>query len=197
MHTSADGFVATADGQMWPGFGWPPAAQEAMNDLYRDSGAVVYGRGIYEAVVPFWTRVAETGEMNGEPAGDHDRTFAALLASLSKYVVSHTLEPDIEGVKAIREDVPTRVAELKRETDGKVVLLCGGSLAGELVSANLIDELFLLIGPVALGQGRPLIETVEPVPTLIEQVENFGTTCTLIRSSVSSQMPDYKAEAGL
>ena len=43
MHTSADGFVATDDGEMWPAFGWPPEAQAHLNDLYREAAAVITG----------------------------------------------------------------------------------------------------------------------------------------------------------
>ncbi len=67
MHVSADGYIARTDRSSWPGFGWPPAVQGRLNDVYREAGVVVCGRGIYEAVVPWWLAVA-----GGEPPDGTD-----------------------------------------------------------------------------------------------------------------------------
>jgi riboflavin biosynthesis pyrimidine reductase len=42
-------------------------------------------------------------------------------------------------------------------------MLAGGTLAGEL--RDVIDEIFLLVGPIVLGSGRPLLDVPGPVPT--------------------------------
>ena len=93
MHTSADGFVATDDGEMWPAFGWPPEAQAHLNDLYREAAAVIYGRRIYETVVPFWTGIAANGLPEDMPLGETDLEFASIMSPLPKYVVSHGYDP--------------------------------------------------------------------------------------------------------
>ncbi|MFD6351807.1 dihydrofolate reductase family protein [Nocardia tengchongensis] len=76
-------------------------------------------------------------------------------AHLRQFVVSTTLpeqpDPDVELIAA---DPLTRVRELKREK-GLGIWLCGG---GELAQALLpeIDQVFLKLYPIVLGQGRPL-----------------------------------------
>ena len=189
MHTSLDGFVATVDGQMWPSFGWPPEAQAVVNDLYRDTSAVVYGRGIFEMVVPFWTAIARKGIPDDMPLGEVDLEFARLMEPLPKYVVSHGLEP-AEKAEVISSDVPERVAAIAREVDGHVLLLAGGALAGELAAARVLDELFLVVGPIALGRGRPLLDVASPLPTRLLSAHELAPSCTVMRYAMLDDFPE-------
>ncbi|MFQ6395155.1 dihydrofolate reductase family protein [Nocardia sp. KC 131] len=76
-------------------------------------------------------------------------------AHLRQFVVSTTLpeSPD-PAVQLIAADPLAKVRELKRE-DGLGIWLCGG---GELAQVLLpeIDQIFLKLYPMVLGQGRPL-----------------------------------------
>jgi dihydrofolate reductase len=185
MHTSADGFVATADGKLWPGFGWPDEVQRILNDLYRDAEAVVYGRGVYEVVVPFWTSVARDGSPDDVSVGDAGVAFADILEPIPKYVVSHDLEPAEAGVRAIRADVLERVGEIVHAASGPVPLLAGGRLAGDLADAGVIDELLLIVGSVALGRGRPLLEVARPLQLQLLSADAVTPDCTIIRYAVA------------
>jgi hypothetical protein len=81
MHTSADGDVSTTSGALWPAFGWPEQAQRFVNELYRDSRAIIFGRGVYDTVVPFWMRVAREGIPEGVNLGEVDLEYARLFRS--------------------------------------------------------------------------------------------------------------------
>jgi dihydrofolate reductase len=192
MHTTADGFVATEDGGMWPAFGWPPEAQTILNELYRDASAVIFGRGVYEVVVPFWTAVARDGIPEGMPLVEVDLEFSHILAPIPKFVVSHGFEPAEPGVEAIRKDVVERVAEIVRAADAAVLLLAGGALAGELADAGLIDELFLIVGPIVLGRGRPLLDIADPLPTRLLSAEPLPPKCTVMRYAIESEFPSER-----
>jgi hypothetical protein len=74
-------------------FGWPPEAQAHLNDLYREAAAVIYGRRIYETVVPFWTGIAANGLPEDMPLGETDLEFASIMSPLPKYVVSRGYDP--------------------------------------------------------------------------------------------------------
>ncbi|MFG1795549.1 dihydrofolate reductase family protein [Nocardia sp. NPDC049149] len=84
-------------------------------------------------------------------------------AHLKQYVVSTTLpenpDPDVELIAA---DPLAKVRELKR-ADGLGIWLCGG---GELAQVLLpeIDQIFLKLYPVLLGQGRSLFGTGPRLP---------------------------------
>ena len=135
MHVSADGYIATADKSLWPGFGWPPVVQHRLNGVYRGAGLVVYGRGIYEAVVPWWSAVARGEPPDGADVGAEGEEFARMLAELPKVVVSSALPEPGDGLQVIREDAVQRIAELIEAEARDVVLLAGGRLVGDLLRA--------------------------------------------------------------
>ena len=184
MHTSADGFVATDDGEMWPAFGWPPEAQAHLNDLYREAAAVIYGRRSYETVVPFWNGIAATGLIEGMPLGETDLEFARIMDPLPKYVVSHGYDPADANTEVIGA---AEVAGIVEAADGPVLMLAGGALAGGL--REVIDEIFLLVGPIVLGSGRPLLDVAGPVPTRLLTAWAIPPSCTVMRYAVADEFP--------
>jgi dihydrofolate reductase len=187
MHVSADGFIAQPDKGLWPGFGWPPAVQGRLNGIYREAGLVLYGRGTYDAVVPWWTAVAR-GESSPEAqVGKEGEEFAQLLAAMPKAVVSSEMpEPD-DGTRVIRDDVMRRIAELVDAEAKDVILLAGGRLAGGLLSARLLKEIVLIVGAVVIGTGRPLLEGIAAqLPLELLEAKAFPPTTTWLRYRVQT-----------
>ncbi|MCC8250761.1 dihydrofolate reductase family protein [Saccharothrix luteola] len=73
---------------------------------------------------------------------------------LRQYVVSTRLSTTPEDVQVVADPL-AEVRELKEESDGLGIWLCGG---GRLAAALLpeIDELVLKVHPIVLGKGIPL-----------------------------------------
>lgn len=86
----------------------------------------------------------------GDPFGDAMNTPA-------KYVVSTTLEKPIwRNTTIIRENVVEAVRRLKSQP-GKTIAMDGSSqLVHTLLAADLVDELHLLLYPLAVGGGKRL-----------------------------------------
>jgi hypothetical protein len=51
------------------------------------------------------------------------------------------------------------------------------------------NELFLIVGPVVLGRGRPLLDLAQPIPTRLVSVEWFPPKVTPMRYAVASEFP--------
>ncbi|WBQ02573.1 dihydrofolate reductase family protein [Kribbella sp. CA-293567] len=64
--------------------------------------------------------------------------------------------------------------------DGKDVLILGGTIAAQCVEAGLLDEIFVHISPVLLGQGIPLFPSSLP-PVVLDPISNtqVGRTTNL------------------
>jgi dihydrofolate reductase len=81
------------------------------------------------------------------------------LNSLPKYVVSSTLEdPDWNNSTVLKGDVVNQVSNLKQELDGDIVVPASRQLVRTLMEHNLVDELRLMVHPVALGAGERLFD---------------------------------------
>lgn len=83
--------------------------------------------------------------------------WADRLNSLPKYVVSSTLEhPAWNNSTVLKGDVVNEVSKLKRELDGDIVVYASCRLVRTLMEHDLVDELRLMVYPVALGAGERL-----------------------------------------
>jgi dihydrofolate reductase len=145
---------------------------------------VIYGRRSYETVVPFWNGIAANGLIEGMPLGETDLEFARIMDPLPKYVVSHGYDPADANTEVIDA---AEVAGIVEAADGPVLMLAGGALAGGL--RDVIDEIFLLVGPIVLGSGRPLLDVAGPVPTRLLTAWAIPPSCTVMRYAVADEFP--------
>lgn len=86
-----------------------------------------------------------------------DDPIAAKLNGLPKYVASHSpTKADWEPTTILAGDVPTQVAELKRQPGRELQIHGSARLGASLLAAGLIDEVRLMVAPVVVGSGRRL-----------------------------------------
>jgi dihydrofolate reductase len=85
---------------------------------------------------------------------DRDGPMADKINTMKKVVVSSTLgSSPWENTTVVDGDVAARVAELKDDADGPVLVAGSRSLAHLLLREGLVDQLNLQVFPVILGSG--------------------------------------------
>ncbi|HKR69369.1 MAG TPA: dihydrofolate reductase family protein [Streptosporangiaceae bacterium] len=83
--------------------------------------------------------------------------WADRLNAMPKYVVSSTIEAPVwSNSTVLTGDVVTEVAKLKHELEGEIVVYGSAQLAHTLIEHDVVDEVRLMIYPVALGTGERL-----------------------------------------
>lgn len=120
--------------------------------LMLDTGLIVYGRKTYELMVPYWPDVVKN--RTGTPC---DIAFAEAMTPIEKIVVSRTLKSVPENTKIVSENPEALIRELKQQP-GKKIALSSTVLLPGLLALGLIDELYLIIHPVLVGDGKRLFE---------------------------------------
>ena len=121
---------------------WDDIVAQAMDEIFAKRPELLLGRKTYEIFAAYWPHAkAEDG------ADD--------LNNAKKYVVSRTLDKvEWNNSILIKGDVVKEITRLK-ELDGPELQVHGSSnLIQTLLKHNLIDELQLLIYPVAIGNGK-------------------------------------------
>jgi dihydrofolate reductase len=89
------------------------------------------------------------------PAGDF---FGDLMNAPKKYVVSKTLQAPIwRDTTIIRDNVVESVRALKEQAGGNILTDGSSQLVHALLEHGLVDELHLLVYPIALGSGKRLL----------------------------------------
>jgi dihydrofolate reductase len=88
-------------------------------------------------------------------------SFAA--SSMATYVFSHA-EPSgkRDGLVFTSESPATLIRKLRKRTGKDIWLMGGGELARSFLRADLVDELYLGVVPVAIGEGIPLFQAGFP-----------------------------------
>jgi len=79
------------------------------------------------------------------------------------YVMSRTLPPgEREGLIFTQESPASLIAQLRKNNGKNIWMMGGGELARDFLRADLIDELYLGVVPVLLGEGIPLFPSGFP-----------------------------------
>jgi dihydrofolate reductase len=101
-------------------------------------------------------------------------------------VFSRTMVPEEHpGVTVVRAEAGPRVAALRAAPGRDIWLFGGGSLLRSLLGAKQVDLVEVLIVPVLLGGGIPLLETGAPRTRLaLEQVERYPSGLLSLRYRV-------------
>jgi dihydrofolate reductase len=110
---------------------------------------------LLEAEVHLLGRVTYEGFAEAWPSREGE--FADRLNNDRKVVVSTTLtDPEWNNTTVISDDVPKKIAALKNETEGVILVAGSGTLVGTLLEHDLVDELRLMVFPTILGRGKRL-----------------------------------------
>ena len=131
-------------GWTWPY--WTDDIGASFGVMMKDVDAFLLGRRTY---------VTHAAAFEPMPAGD---PFGDMMNAPAKYVVSRTLkEPTWRNTTIIRDDPMDAVRALKAQPGGKIMLDGSSQLVHALLQEDLVDELHLLLYPLALGGGKRLM----------------------------------------
>lgn len=140
--------------------------------MMQDTGVIVYGRKTYELMVPYWPDVAKN--KTGTP---DDIAFAEAMVPIEKIVLSRTLKTAGENTRIVSENPEGLLRELKQQP-GKKIAFSGTSLLPHLLTLGLIDELYLIIHPILVGDSKRLFENF-----LVPEKRNFQLVYTQLFTS--------------
>jgi dihydrofolate reductase len=150
MPTSLDGFIAGENDSL----DWSVPDEEVfalINDIHRPIGTYLYGRKNYETMT-----VWETPDVipNQTPALID---FGRIWQAADKIVYSKSLESvSTAKTRLEREFEPQAVRNLKAQLPHDISV-AGPNLAAQAIRAGLVDEYHLLVVPIMLGGGKPVL----------------------------------------
>lgn len=151
IFTSLNGYYQGTNGNIdWHSNG-PEEIEFAQNKL-QEGKTLLFGRKTYEMMRNFWV---------SPMAYELFPAVALRINQAEKLVCSNTLQQtEWNNTSIISGDIIGQLKAMK-ETEGEDITLLGsGNLAKQLVEAELIDELELMIDPVLLGNGKTIFEGI-------------------------------------
>jgi dihydrofolate reductase len=168
LFTSADGVAEVDLDWHFPYF--DENMGRAVGEDYDTADVLLIGRVTYDSFAGAWP--------GREAAGGDDASFAKKLGDVRKVVVSRRpQEFSWRNSELIGDDLVESVAALKADAGVKGILIPGSiSVVQQLLAARLVDELRLLVHPVAARKGRRLFDDGDaPYHLKLTRAETFPT----------------------
>jgi dihydrofolate reductase len=175
MNVSLDGFVAGPKGEM----DWIHADEEMFDyagDQTDEADTALYGRVTYQMMESYWPAAGDQPK-----ATKHDKHHSAWYNKVTKFVISRTMQgADLPKLKIISDNIPKEIMKLK-ETTGENILMFGSpSIAHLLMAENMIDDYWLFVNPILLGEGIPLFKEIrDRIKLKLVEIHTFssGVVC--------------------
>jgi dihydrofolate reductase len=188
---SLDGRVNGAGGEY--DMSW--VAPHAISNVARDymirftspATTVLLGRKNYEGFGGYWPAVADQ-----EDADPRDRAVSRWMNDVEKIVFSSTTTNSTWSHSTITGRAPADVvAELRSQPGGDILAMSSSSIIRQLLEADLVDRLQIILCPEISGGGDRLFDDTVPRSAwrlVNSEVADTGAIClTYERSRPSSE----------
>ncbi len=142
--TSADGFIARADGSV----DWldrpSPKGNYGMGVFYKSIDTILWGRKTCDTVLDF--------QKKGVPGSAFD-------TKVRNYVFTRGPKPSAApaGVEFVNEPVKAFARRLRRKKGKNIWMMGGAGIIASFLDAGEIDEFIIHVIPTFIGEGIPLI----------------------------------------
>src|SRR5438477_5948389 len=154
-HITLDGYFVDANGSM----NWAKAGQDDpeynafVGENASGDGTLLFGRVTYDLMIRYWPTPM---------AKQQNPAVADGMNSAPKIVVSRTLkEATWQNTKLLKGDLAGEIHKLKQQPGKGMCILGSGTIVTQLAEARLIDELQIVVSPIALGKGKTPFETLK------------------------------------
>jgi dihydrofolate reductase len=160
---SLDGVVESPNEWHFPYFNEEMGA--AVGAGFSGADAVLMGRVLYDEWAAYWPQNA-------------DQPFGDVINEIKKYVVSDSLQTaEWQNTEIVSGDVAGKLTAVKAQDGGDIAMSGSATTVRWLLREGLLDELNLLVHPLAVGGGLTrLFPPDEPtIPLELLSSETFQT----------------------
>lgn len=178
-HISVDGYFAGPNGELdW--FYALPHDDEWYKYTHQQAGTsntLIFGRTTYEMMKSFWPT---------KEAIESDPGMANSVNNSPKIVFSKTLknveeEPNWKNIRLLHEINKDEIEKIKKDEDKTI--LGSGSIIQQFANLGLIDEYFLVVVPVVLGDGKSFFKDVKKNNLRLNEARAFNNGIVLLHYS--------------
>ncbi len=158
---SLDGVVESPDKWHFPYF--DDAMGEIVGSGMASTSAFLMGRKLYDEWSSYW------------PDQGPEVPFSEFINGIPKHVLSTTVtDPKWQNTTVLSGDVAA-VQALKDSVEGDISMSGSATTVRWLLANGLLDELALLVHPIAVGSGQRLFEDPTTYPLKLVHSSTLGT----------------------
>lgn len=159
---SIDGCIAGPNNEMnWIDFTWNNKLRAYEDKLHEPVDTILLGRKMTDEFISYWSDVLKRPE-------DKEYLFAKKMIDTPKIVFTKTLHASKWlNTEIATGDLREEITKLKsKEGGGDIIVYGGASFDSFLIRENLIDEYYLFVNPVVIGNGKTIFKNLKEIRKL-------------------------------
>jgi dihydrofolate reductase len=162
VNTSVDGCIAGPNGEMdWMVGLLDDEIMKYTFKLHESVDTILLGRKMTDGFISYWSDVKNN-------PNDPWYAFAKKMIDIPKIVFTKTLNKS----RWINTEIATgnlieEVNKIKSQTGRDIIVYGGASFDTSLIKEKLIDEFYLFINPVAIGNGMTIFKDLNEIQKYI------------------------------
>ncbi|MGH9974887.1 MAG: dihydrofolate reductase family protein, partial [Nitrososphaeraceae archaeon] len=174
VQMSIDGCIAGPNGEMdWMVGLLDDECINYASKITESVDTILLGRKMTDVFISSWLNVMDKPD-------DPWNAFAKKMIETPKVVFTKTLNKS----KWINTDIATgnlieEVSKIKSQNGGDIVVYGGASFDSSLIKEKLIDEFYLFINPVAIGNGMTIFKDLNEIQKYT-QIESKAFECGIV-----------------
>ena len=177
VQMSVDGCIAGPNGEMdWMAGLLDDESVKYVSKITESVDTILMGRKMTDVFISTWLDVMNKSD-------DPWNAFSKKMIEIPKVVFTKTLNKS----RWINTDIATgdlieEVSKIKSQNGRDIIVYGGASFDSSLIKEKLIDEFYLFINPVAIGNGMTIFKDLNEIQkyTLIES-KTFECGIVLLR----------------
>jgi len=163
VQISVDGCIAGPNNEMdW--LVWDNDYIKYINEITESVDTIIMGRKMVDGFIPFWTEVANKPD-------DPMNAIATKMIEIPKVVFTKTLDKsEWTNTVIATGDLNDEIFKLKSQPGKDIIVYGGVSFDSSLIKEKLIDEFYLFVNPLIIGNGKTIFRDSKEIQklTLIE-----------------------------
>ncbi len=164
---SIDGCIAGPNNEMdWMDLTWSEKIREYEDKLHEPVDTILLGRKMTDEFISTWSNFVKKHDDTWYP-------FAKKMIETPKIVFTKTLtKSEWPNTEIATGDLIEEITKLKSQEGGDIIVYGGASFDSSLIKENLIDEYYLFVNPVAIGNGKTIFKDLKEIRklSLIESI---------------------------
>lgn len=157
MQITVDGFVAGPNGELdWMVLDLDDKHRADFNALTGSFDTILMGRKMADGFMDYWTKEVKNPE-------SPEFQLAKMMVDYRKIVFTKTLDKapsSWPNTTLAKGDIVDEVNRIKNQGGRDIVVYGGATFVSSLLKHNLIDEIYLFVNPVAIGEGMSIFKDV-------------------------------------
>ena len=161
MHTSLDGYAAGTKGEM----NWIHVDEEIFDyaaERTNEADTALYGRVTYEMMESYWPTAGDKPK-----ASKHDKKHSTWYNAVNKVILSKSIQGQkLKNTIIISDNIESQIQNVKQKEGKEIIIFGSPSAAHSLMQFDLIDDYWLFVNPVLLGNGIPVFGNIQEITKL-------------------------------